>query len=435
MKRAFVVGGLVFGDEGKGTTVDYLVRQYDASVVIRYNGGSQAGHNVVTPDGIHHCFAQFGSGTLVPGVWTYLSRFMFIDPMRLMSEYDVLAGKGFGDALDRLIISGSCPIITPYHKLAGQIQELINGDGRLGSCGMGVGDAMKAFANDPVDCLTMSDLSDPWVLERKLRILQAKKKSFVEMVAKFSTDKAVTDRIAEINSDKLFERCLKSYSAFSVIIPNIDDGRYLSELLSRSGNIVFEGAQGALLDRELGFQPYITRSNCSFANADELLTGYDGRIVKLGITRAFATRHGNGPFVSEAALPSSVLVGEHNVQNEWQGHFRVGWLDLVALRRGFDILGKLDGVVVTNLDRVSELDELRVSFVRPSAEGLTKDRIIGSGRLMTDGLFTSTPVYRLFRREGVFEEYMKYLEKYIPVPIVVTSRGPTARDKESILNI
>lgn len=117
MKRAYIIAGLAYGDEGKGATVDYLCRRFPVGLVVRYNGGSQAGHNVVTPDGRHHTFSQFGSGTFIPGVRTHLSLYMLINPLNMIREEEHLREKGVTDAWDRLSIEGACLVVTPFHRI------------------------------------------------------------------------------------------------------------------------------------------------------------------------------------------------------------------------------------------------------------------------------------------------------------------------------
>ena len=116
MNKTFIVVGLGFGDEGKGSVVDSLVRKYNARLVVRFNGGSQCAHNVVTPDGRHHAFRQFGSGTFVPGVATLLSKYMLVDPMAAVVEASLLADIGVPDAFNRLYVDERAFVVTPYHK-------------------------------------------------------------------------------------------------------------------------------------------------------------------------------------------------------------------------------------------------------------------------------------------------------------------------------
>ncbi|NUP38314.1 MAG: adenylosuccinate synthetase, partial [Streptomyces sp.] len=137
-----VVVDLGFGDAGKGATVDRLCRGGGVTAVVRFNGGAQAAHNVVTPDGRHHTFAQFGSGTL-HGVPTHLSRFTVVDPLALAAEADHLRGLGVPDPYGLLTVDREAPLATPYHAAANRLREQARGAARHGSCGMGVGEAAR----------------------------------------------------------------------------------------------------------------------------------------------------------------------------------------------------------------------------------------------------------------------------------------------------
>src|SRR5215210_2605913 len=125
--RAFVIVDLGFGDAGKGLLTDCLVRRTGAKVVVRYNGGAQAGHNVVTPDGRHHTFSQFGSGSFVPGVRTFLSRDVVVHPTALLREEASLRTAGVTDALERLRISADAVVVTPYHQALNRLRETARG--------------------------------------------------------------------------------------------------------------------------------------------------------------------------------------------------------------------------------------------------------------------------------------------------------------------
>src|SRR5688572_14625628 len=142
-RRAIILSGLGYGDEGKGTWTDFLARTEQVHTVVRFNGGAQAGHNVVTPDGRHHTFAQFGSATFVRGVSTHLSRFMLLNPLRLRREDAELRALGVSDALDRLTVDWRALVTTPFQVAANRLRELARGDARHGSCGMGIGETME----------------------------------------------------------------------------------------------------------------------------------------------------------------------------------------------------------------------------------------------------------------------------------------------------
>ena len=137
--RHTIVFGLGFGDEGKGSIVDALVRRQGFRTVVRFNGGPQAAHHVVLPDGRWHCFAQFCSGMLSPRTQSWLSEFMLVDPLALQKEELALRKLGVQNAFQRLYIDAACVVVTPFHKHLNRLQECLRDQTRHGSCGLGVG--------------------------------------------------------------------------------------------------------------------------------------------------------------------------------------------------------------------------------------------------------------------------------------------------------
>src|SRR5512138_457863 len=157
-KTAIFVADLGYGDAGKGSIVDYLTRVTNAHTVVRYNGGAQAAHNVITPDGRHHTFSQFGSGTFVPGTRTHLSRFMMVHPLAMLAEERHLRSLGVRDAFPRLSIDREALVTTPFQQSANRLKEMARGDGRHGSCGMGVGETMSDWLKYDRQVLFAGDL-------------------------------------------------------------------------------------------------------------------------------------------------------------------------------------------------------------------------------------------------------------------------------------
>ena len=142
-RRVSIVVDLGFGDAGKGLVTDALVRRDGAGLVVRYNGGAQAGHNVVTREGQHHTFAQFGAGSFVPGVRTFLAHPFVLHPTALLVEGDLLRARGVGDIFERLRVSERARVITPFHQAMNRLRELARGEARHGSCGVGVGETVQ----------------------------------------------------------------------------------------------------------------------------------------------------------------------------------------------------------------------------------------------------------------------------------------------------
>ncbi|WP_426114859.1 adenylosuccinate synthetase [Massilia sp. PWRC2] len=141
--RLVSVIGLAFGDCGKGLFVDYLCRLWHAHTVVRFNGGGQAGHNVVLPDGRRHTFSQFGAGAFVAGTCSVLAYPVIVHPGALLVEHEYLRRCGVDDALARLLIDARCRVTTPFHQAAGRLRELARGDAAHGSCGVGVGETVR----------------------------------------------------------------------------------------------------------------------------------------------------------------------------------------------------------------------------------------------------------------------------------------------------
>lgn len=344
-----IVVDLGFGDAGKGTVVDHLCARAHGSrhavrAVVRFNGGAQAAHNVVTDDGRHHTFAQFGAGSFTPGVETHLSRFVLVDPLALAAEADHLAAVGVPDPLDRLTVDREALLITPFHAAANRARESARGVRRHGSCGMGVGETAAFALAYPGLAPRAGDTREPGGLRRRLT--------------------AVRDALAADLGDLWpatdvppIEDCLAAFLAFGRAV-RLVDGSHLAGLL-RAGPVVFEGAQGVLLDEWHGFHPYTTWSTTTFANAETLLAEAGGDFarsaVRLGVVRTYTPRHGPGPLVTEDAALTAALPDAHNGTGRWQGAFRVGHFDAVAHRYAVEVCGGVDALAVTHVDAAARV--------------------------------------------------------------------------------
>ncbi|NYH54292.1 adenylosuccinate synthase [Nocardiopsis arvandica] len=358
---------LGFGDAGKGVTVDLLCARRRFGAVVRANGGAQAAHNVVTPGGRHHTFAQFGAGTLAPGgpVPTHLSRFVVVDPLALAAEAGHLAALGVPDPFALVTVDRRALISTPWHRAANQARERARGGGRHGSCGMGVGEATAYALARPEDAPTVGDCAHPERLRRKLRRLADHLYAVRRELARLGTgteegggtgakdtEGGGTPASTPANgpADPGVEECVEAYLAFARRVRLVDEG-YLPRLLTRSP-VVFEGAQGVLLDEWHGFHPHTTWSTTTTANPLTLLAeaGRPGDARRVGVVRTYTTRHGAGPLVAEDPALGAVLTEPHNGTHPWQGAFRVGHLDLVAHRYAVAATGGVDSLVVTHAD-------------------------------------------------------------------------------------
>lgn len=440
-----MVAGLGFGDEGKGSITDFLARQARQPVtVVRYNGGAQAGHNVVTSDGRHHTFAQFGSGTFVPGCRTHLSRFMLVNPIFLMREEAHLRAEGVTDAYERMTIERTALVTNPFQVASNRLKEMVRatGEGRHGSCGMGIGETMADFASHPEDALRIEDIGNPVELRRKLDASQGQKHDELSHISSSSMTPAMSHEWEILTDTKLVEACVERYKTFSKLVRFVDD-TYLPSILREPRDAIFEGAQGVLLDQDFGFFPFVTRSDTTFGNALKLLDGFDGSVTKMGILRAYATRHGPGPFPTEDT--SLNLPDVHNGYGPWQREFRFGHLDMVLVRYALAAIGGVDQIVMTNLDRLrgrrAKLctgyidDGLLRHLTHDIQNGIVEALSPRSGQKMEDlikrvsfmaDLSAAKPAYEDIHDLDVLLNKVESLG----TPITLCSFGPTAEDKK-----
>lgn len=423
-----IITDLGYGDSGKGSTTDYLARQ-GSTVVVRHNGGPQAGHNVVS-DGQHHCFSQFGAGTLA-GAKTFLSRFMLINPLNMMLEAEHLKELGHGDVWDRTYVDQDAMIITPLHVALNRALERARGAGRHGSCGQGVGVAMDQSLRNPELTIRVRDLTRPGLL-RKLKDQRD-----------WATSQPPLPWMRDIDLGLVVD----GYRQWARL-PQIVPGEALGRLMSVHHHTVFEGAQGVLLDEWRGFHPYTTWSTTTHDNALALIkeTGGTWPITRLGVMRAYTTRHGAGPFVTED--PSLHYDEPHNTTGDWQGDFRQGHLDLVALRYAVKVCGGVDQVAVTHLDRAHAWMYCdRYWQSRYAGGGPTLDDIpVGEFQDLkfqastTATLMAAAPDYYRGKHPGTVRlmcttsELLEAITANVG-PVGITSWGPTANDKKVMSNV
>lgn len=397
MKQAFLVAGLAFGDEGKGSITDFLTRRHSAQLVVRYNGGPQAAHNVITPEGVHHTFSQFGSGTLA-GARTFLSRHMLVEPYAIAREADVLRGQGVTGPLSRLAVDPECVVVTPLHKLANRIREAARGDGRHGSVGLGVGEARAdQLAGYMIHAGNVSLRQLIELAERKIEEIRP-------------LGEAAPHLFRQMQEMDIPDLRADYYGLFNHIqqLP-------WGAAAAMHDTVVFEGAQGVLLDETHGFAPYNSWTDCTFGNADKLIAQSHSRaeVTRIGVLRSYFTRHGPGPFPTERN--DFGIKEPHNGTHPFMGPFRTGYFDAVLAKYALDRC-PVDGIALTHLD------------AQPS-------RSIGTRYEPWDGQYTAeslSAALRAYRVHGAQEAFQRHLEELLGVPIRIESRGPTANDKRVI---
>jgi adenylosuccinate synthase len=362
VRRLFTITDLGGGDGGKGGVVHKVCCQWKAHTVLKV-GGAQGGHGVRNSRGQSLSFSQFGCGSL-EGVRTHLTRLMVIEPYGLMREAQALKYQlGLREALDLITADPDCLCTTPYHQIASRLQELARKDKPKGTVGIGVGVAVLDAETHPetaihVADLVTRDLRDKLAAIRErimcelapitanLESLWPQDLENARELAGFLCDKSLLDRIAE-----KFQEVGRSVK--------IADREFLQKLLREDGTVVAESSHGVLTDRYYGFHPNITRlrtvpTATIWKMLEEL--GYDGKVFKLAVSRAYAIRHGAGPMVTEdPTLTEQLMPGSHKEYSRWTGDIRVGPLDFVALRYAVNCCGgpkAFDGIAVTWLDQI-----------------------------------------------------------------------------------
>jgi adenylosuccinate synthase len=421
MKRAIIVQGLGFGDEGKGATVDFLAREFAADLVVRFCGGSQAAHNVVLPDGRRHVFAQFGSGTLA-GAATYLGEQMIINPPAMHAEARHLRELTGDDPFAKLLIHPRALVSTVYHQQLNRLRELSRGANRHGSCGHGIGETRHYWLRYGRDAIFAADLKDADALVGKLELLR--QRALIEA-------QEFIERVPADEQGRL-EIFMEPVGPFVRELELLADPLELQATLPDFTKAIFEGAQGVLLDEWRGFHPYTTWSTVTLHHALAMIDkiGVEELCI-LGLTRAYTTRHGAGPLPTFDPELDRRLSDPGNPANAWQGTLRRGWLDLVLLRYAAEAAGApLDGLVVNHLDDLAELSP-RICVGYRLTDGSQIDRLPSSTapnlraqEKLTTLLEQATPIYETPSTASLLDRLVSEV-----APLAITAAGLTHHDR------
>ena len=416
MNKTVVVLGTQWGDEGKGKIVDLLTEE--ATAVVRYQGGHNAGHTLII-DGEKTILHLVPSGILREDVICYIGNGVVIEPAALIKEIDGLTAAGV-DVRSRLIISYSAPVIMPSHILLDQLREARRGEKAIGTTGRGIGPAYE----DKVARrgIRMGDLADAELLRNKLKDVLAYHNHVIENFHEHEP----------LEFDQVYQQLLQQAEQ---LLPMCDDvtGRLHSHL-QQSEKILLEGAQGSLLDIDHGTYPFVTSSNTTAGSA---ATGCGLGVTQLdyvlGITKAYTTRVGAGPFPTELFDDDGALLAERGVEfGATTGRpRRCGWLDLVALKRSVQVNG-VTGLCMTKLDVLDAFAEIKVCVdygdaafpvsaaqwedVQPSYQSFA------GWQSSTRGL---TDLNALPEQARVFIEFV---EQYTGVPVHIISTGPDRQE-------
>jgi adenylosuccinate synthase len=412
---AEAVIGLQWGDEGKGRVVDLLAR--DADVVVRYQGGANSGHTVVV-NGRERIFHQVPCGVLHPHVEGVLGCGMVINPEKLIEEVDELAQAGV-HVEGRMWISGRAHVVLPYHMGFETAVEEILENGCVGTTRRGIG---PAYADKALRVgLRTGDLLDSSTLETKIA------------AAVRSKAIAGTAFLEEFEPAVLSERCLSAADRLKPFIA--DTAVKVLDHLDRGSRVLLEGAQGVLLDIDRGTYPYVTSSSCGAAGACLGSGVPPSRLDRvLGVTKAYATRVGNGPFPSEMASDMAEHVRKQG--NEYGATTRrprrCGWFDGIAAAYAVRLNG-VDRLVVTKLDVLGGLPSIKLCVAYRDGGTLLKHLPASASALAR-----CEPVYEemegwegdLSDARSVEElpppalQYLRRIEELAGAPLWMVSVGP-----------
>ena len=425
MAKNVVVIGTQWGDEGKGKIVDWLTDH--AQGVVRFQGGHNAGHTLVIK-GVKTALQLIPSGIMRPGVSCYIGNGMVLSVPDLLREIDRLEGLGV-EVMSRLKVSEACPVILPYHVSVDLAREEARGDDKIGTTGKGIGPTYE----DKVArrAIRVADLLNEKRLAEKLREnLDYHNHVLVNYL-----------KAQPVDYQQTLDDALESAKRLRPLVADVSSA--LHDAFRKGANLLFEGAQGSMLDVDHGTYPYVTSSNCVAGNA-AAGSGVGPNMLHyiLGITKAYTTRVGSGPFPSE--LPTDQGVGKHlsTVGMEFGTVTgrprRCGWFDAALLKRSVQLNG-VSGICLTKLDVLDgietiklcvgyKLDGREIDIFPVGAEDAA--RCVPIYEEMPGWTESSLGKQSLEALPAAARAYVKRVEELIGVPIDMVSTGP---DREETL--
>ncbi len=412
------VVGLQWGDEGKGKVVDILAENSD--IVVRYGGGSNAGHTVVIGDE-RFALHLLPSGSVRAGVVCIIANAVVVDPAVLISEIDGLAQRGI-TLNDRLLISENAHVVLDYHKREDQLREESLGKQKLGTTVRGIGPCYADKVGRSY-AVRMSDFRDLSELNKKLHtILEYKNKLFAALYG-----------AEPMSVDAVMENC-KQYAA--KLTPLVaDTTEWLHTAIAEGKSVLFEGAQGSLLDLDHGTFPYVTSSNSSSLGVPAGC-GVPARMIDkyIGVAKAYTTRVGAGPFPTELDNEIGQYIRDkgHEYGTTTGRPRRCGWFDAVAAAYSVKI-GSIDSLALLHLDTLGGLKELnlcsayeidgqRKTFFPANIDRLAKARPVYERMAGWDEDIGSATTFKQLPKNA--QAYVRRIEEIIGKPIEMIGVGP-----------
>ena len=341
MFNTIAVEGAQFGDEGKGKITDYLAKKAD--IVVRFQGGNNAGHTVYH-DGVKHALRALPSGIFTPEVINVIADGVVLNPQELIAEIEDNFPKG--TKLTNLLISSRAHLILPYQIERDKMYEDMLKDKKIGTTKNGIGPTYSDKARRI--SLRVGDLLDKDYLKERLHNL-----------AFFSNKELEANGYKAIDEEEVYDNLLK-YA--EVLKPYISDtALYLNEKIIEGKKVIFEGAQGSLLDLDHGTYPYVTSSSIVSAMASGSGVGMTSIKNILGIVKVYTSRVGSGPFVSEinGELADQIRTKGNEFGTVTKRPRRIGWLDIVSLNYSLNVAG-ITELAITLIDVLSGLDKIKI---------------------------------------------------------------------------
>lgn len=417
MGNNVVVLGTQWGDEGKGKIVDLLTEQ--VSAVVRFQGGHNAGHTLVI-DGKKTVLHLIPSGILREKVLCLIGNGVVLSPEALLKEMRGLEAAGV-PVRERLKLSPACPLILPYHVALDQAREAARGEAKIGTTGRGIGPAYE----DKVARrgLRLSDLMDAERFETKLREVM-KYHNFV-LKNYYQAE--------EVDVDSMLAEALEMAEQLRPLVADVT--AILHKMRKNGENIMFEGAQGSLLDIDHGTYPFVTSSNTTAGGASTG-TGFGPLYLDyiLGITKAYTTRVGSGPFPTELGCKVGQHLGErgHEFGATTGRSRRCGWFDAVALKHAIQV-NSVSGICLTKLDVLDGLEVINVCIGYRDADGNRVETLTGSEDYeAVEPIYEELPGWSdstvgaqaLADLPVAARNYITRLEELLETPVDIISTGP-----------
>lgn len=481
---SFILCGMQYGDEGKGTFVDYLAHEQNIDCVVRYNGGSQASHTVITPSGTVHKFSQLGSGMFLEKCHTYITENMVINLDNLIVEMEVFSKKtgiSIPDLMDRIHIHEDCFVVTPYHKLINKLRELSKGENRRGTVGTGVSEVRyllatsKLLSYEPPLGLQVKDIFNPYsnnpiigrmkALQDYVNMFYRGNEDFIWMNTPEEMKESLKKEIAFLLKPNAFFNIASDYvtkfkqAPYDVNFCKCIYNAYELSFRKNCKSAIFEGSQGLLIDGNYGIWPNTTFLDTTNHFAIDISRCRDS-IVKIGIAKAFTSRHGLGVFPTETTEVSDRISDSNQEHTFWNGKIRFGWFDAVLLRYAQSI-NYVDEVYLSSLDKLDGFETIKVcneycyhGIVDESFNTIFSYTTLSNGQIIiTDikknsehlGTYLAkcTPKYIVVKgwKKDISNvsdknslpaeclEYIALLEKLTNLRISVVSVGPTRENK------